>query len=93
MFISLLMYIKKLNRQIKLKHGQIWVNGKVNTHFDTPLRPDDEVLINHEHTKTTFNNPYLRIVWEDESPIAMRNLLAPKLRGGAISIWILITRI
>ncbi|MGP1420780.1 MAG: RluA family pseudouridine synthase [Tannerella sp.] len=54
-----------------LKHGQIWVNGKVNTHFDTPLRPGDEVLISHERAKTTFNNPYLRIVWEDESLIVI----------------------
>ena len=54
-----------------LKHGQIWVNGKVKTHFDTPLRPGDEVLISHERAKTTFNNPYLRIVWEDESLIVI----------------------
>lgn len=54
-----------------LKHGQIWVNGKVKTHFDTPLRPGDEVLISHERAKTMFNNPYLRIVWEDESLIVI----------------------
>ncbi len=54
-----------------LKHGQIWVNGKVKTHFDTLLRPGDELLISHERAKTMFNNPYLRIVWEDESLIVI----------------------
>lgn len=54
-----------------LKHGRIWVNGNVKTHFDTPLHPGDEVLISHERAKTTFNNPYLRIVWEDESLIVV----------------------
>ncbi len=54
-----------------LKHGQIWVNGKVTTHFDTPLQAGDKVLVSHERNTVAFNNPYLRIVWEDESFIVI----------------------
>ena len=49
-----------------LRHGQIWVNGRVTTHFDTPLTPGDTVLISHERGRPAFNSPYLRIVWEDD---------------------------
>ena len=45
-----------------LRHGQIWVNGRVTTHFDMPLRPGDTVLISHERGRPAFNSPYLRIV-------------------------------
>ena len=54
-----------------LRHGQIWVNGRVTTHFDMPLRPGDTVLISHERGRPAFNSPYLRIVWEDESLIVI----------------------
>lgn len=54
-----------------LKHGQIWVNGKVTTHFDTPLNAGDKVLVSHERNKVAFNSPYLRIVWEDDSFIVI----------------------
>ena len=54
-----------------LRHGQIWVNGRVTTHFDTPLGPGDVVLISHERGRPAFNSPYLRIVWEDDSLIVI----------------------
>ena len=54
-----------------LRHGQIWVNGRVTTHFDTPLAPGDVVLISHERGRPAFNSPYLRIVWEDDSLIVI----------------------
>ena len=54
-----------------LRHGQIWVNGRVTTHFDTSLAPGDIVLISHERGRPTFNSPYLRIVWEDDSLIVI----------------------
>ncbi len=61
-----------LNQQSKssvkalLKHGQISVNGRVMTQFDTPLRPGDQVGISYERGRVEFNHPSLRIVWEDE---------------------------
>ena len=54
-----------------LRHGQIWVNGRVTTHFDMPLRPGDTVLVSHERGRPAFNSPYLRIVWEDDSLIVI----------------------
>lgn len=54
-----------------LRHGQIWVNGRVTTHFDTSLAPGDIVLISHERGRPAFNSPYLRIVWEDDSLIVI----------------------
>ena len=54
-----------------LRHGQIWVNGRVTTHFDMPLRPGDIVLVSHERGRPAFNSPYLRIVWEDDSLIVI----------------------
>ncbi|NDV55653.1 RluA family pseudouridine synthase [Parabacteroides sp. 52] len=48
-----------------LAHGQISVNGKVTTQFDTPLTPNDVVGISYERGKVAFNHPLLKIVWED----------------------------
>jgi len=49
-----------------LGHGQISVNGKVTTHFDTPVEPNDVVGISYERGKPAFNHQMLKIVWEDE---------------------------
>jgi 23S rRNA pseudouridine1911/1915/1917 synthase len=54
-----------------LRHGQVWVNGTPVTHFDTPLRPGDEVLVSHEKGRVMFNHPLLRIVWEDDELIVV----------------------
>lgn len=49
-----------------LSHRQILVNEKVTVQFNTPLVPGDEVMVSHERGKVEFNNPLLRIVWEDD---------------------------
>ena len=54
-----------------LKHGQVFVNGKSMTHFDTPLNAGDEVLISHEKGQIEFNHPLLKIVWEDDELIVV----------------------
>lgn len=54
-----------------LSHGYISVNGSVTTQFDTPLEPDDKVLICPKRGKVMFNNPLLKIVWEDDDLIVV----------------------
>ncbi len=49
-----------------LKHGQILVNGKVTTQFDTPLKPGHVVGVSYERGKPELSHPLLRIVWEDD---------------------------
>lgn len=66
-----------LNEQSKssvkglLAHGQISVNGKVTSQFDTPLAVGDEVTVSYERGKVEFNNPLLTIVWEDDDLIVV----------------------
>jgi len=66
-----------LNEQSKssvkslLKHGQIYVNGRVSTQFDTPLQKGDQVKISYERGRVEFNHPLLRIVSEDEDLIVV----------------------
>lgn len=61
-----------LNQQSKssvkamLGHGQISVNGKVTTQFDTPLKPKDILGISYERGKVPFSHPQLKIVYEDD---------------------------
>lgn len=54
-----------------LAHGQILVNGKVISQFDTPLLPNDVVGISFERGKTPFSHPMLAILWEDEDIIVV----------------------
>ena len=54
-----------------LKHGQVFLNGKSVTHFDTPLNADDEIFISHEKGEVSFNHPQLKIVWEDSELIVV----------------------
>jgi len=54
-----------------LKHGQVYLNGKSVTHFDTPLNVGDEVFISHEKGRVEFNHPHLKIVWEDDELIVV----------------------
>ncbi|MDL2208360.1 RluA family pseudouridine synthase [Parabacteroides sp. OttesenSCG-928-O15] len=67
-----------LNQQSKssvkamLGHGQISVNGKVTTQFDTPLEPKDVVGISYERGKVAFNHPQLSVLWEDDQLIVVR---------------------
>lgn len=69
--------LELLNQQSKssvkslLKHGQIQVNGKSATHFDTPLTAGDKVFISHEKGRVEFNHPQLTIVWEDDELIVV----------------------
>lgn len=54
-----------------LAHGQISVNGRVTSQFDTPLTPNDIVGISYEKGKVPFNHPLLKIVWEDDFVIVV----------------------
>ncbi|MCD7977378.1 MAG: RluA family pseudouridine synthase [Tannerellaceae bacterium] len=49
-----------------LKHGQISVNGRVSTQFDTPLEVKDVVGISYERGKIEFNHPKVQVLWEDD---------------------------
>jgi 23S rRNA pseudouridine1911/1915/1917 synthase len=75
---TLLPYLLEwLNQQSKtsvkglLSRGQVWVNAVPSTHFNTPLKPGDEVFISHEKAPVPFNHPQLKIVWEDEELIVV----------------------
>ena len=75
---TLLPYLLELlNNQSKnsvkslLKHGQVFVNGRSATHFDTPLTSGDKVFISHEKGRIEFNHPQLKIVWEDDELIVV----------------------
>ena len=75
---TLLPYLLEwLNQQSKtsvkslLAHGQVWVNGTPSTHFNTPLKPGDEVFISQKKGPVPFNHPQLKIVWEDDELIVV----------------------
>ncbi len=63
-----------------LSRGQISVNGKVTRQFDTELRPNDTVGINYGRGKVEFNNPLLKIIWEDDDLIVINK------REGLLSV-------
>ena len=63
-----------------MSRGQISVNGKVTRQFDAPLNPNDTVGINYGRGKVEFNNPLLRIVWEDDDLIVINK------REGLLSV-------
>ena len=63
-----------------LSRGQISVNGKVTRQFDAALNPNDTVGINYGRGKVEFNNPLLRIVWEDDDLIVINK------REGLLSV-------
>ena len=55
--------------------------GKERTRqFDAPLNPNDTVGINYGRGKVEFNNPLLRIVWEDDDLIVINK------REGLLSV-------
>jgi 23S rRNA pseudouridine1911/1915/1917 synthase len=54
-----------------LGHGQVLLNGKAVTHFNTPLTKGDELFISHEKGRVIFNHPQMKIVWEDEDIIVI----------------------
>ncbi len=49
-----------------LKYRHIAVKDKAVTQFDTPLLPGDEVKVNFGRSFYKFNNPQVRIIYEDE---------------------------
>ena len=69
--IELLSHQSKNSVKSLLKHGQVSVNGKTVTHFDTPLQIGDKIFISHEKGRVEFNHPQLKIVWEDEELIVV----------------------
>ena len=68
---ELLSHQSKSSVKSLLKHGQISVNGRSVTHFDTPLNPGDKIFISHEKGRVEFNHPQLKIVWEDDELIVV----------------------
>lgn len=69
--IELLSQQSKSSVKALLKHGQVQINGKSATHFDTPVNVGDEVFISHEKGRAEFNHPKLTIVWEDDELIVV----------------------
>lgn len=54
-----------------LQHRQIKVNKTVTTRFDYELRPDDLVQVNITREFQVFNNPRIKIVYEDDDIIVV----------------------
>jgi len=69
--IDLLKEQSKSSIKSILGHGQISVNGKVTSQFDTILEPNDIVGISYERGKVAFNHSMLKVVWEDDSLIVV----------------------
>ena len=64
-----------------LGNGQISVDGKMTRQFDTPLSPGQTVGINYGgRRKVEFNNPLLKIIWEDDDLIVINK------REGLLSV-------
>ena len=63
-----------------LGHGQISINKRMTRQFDAALKPGDKVGINFGRGKVEFNNPLLRIVWEDD------DLIVVNMKAGLLSI-------
>ncbi|MBO4500112.1 MAG: RluA family pseudouridine synthase [Bacteroidaceae bacterium] len=65
----LLQVLKDKNRtEVKnlLKYRHVAVKGKVVSQYDTPLQPGDSVDVNLGRSFIRFNNPQIRIIYEDE---------------------------
>lgn len=54
-----------------LRHGQIMVDGKVTTAFDTPVLPGSVVNVNTSRQFITLRHPRLRLVYEDDDVIVI----------------------
>lgn len=54
-----------------LHHRQVSVNDKITTHFDTQLKPDDRISINHSHGNPELNHPKLSVIYEDTDLIVV----------------------
>lgn len=49
-----------------LKYRHVAIQGKAVTQFDTPLEPGDTVQVNFGRSFYKFNNPQVRIMYEDD---------------------------
>lgn len=49
-----------------LKYRHVAVRGEVVSQFDTPLKPGDAVDVNLGRSFIKFNNPQIRIIYEDD---------------------------
>ena len=75
--------LKELSRTATkglLSRGQISVNGRATKQFDTPLNPGDIVSVSYGKRNVEFNNPLLKIIWEDE------DLIVVNKREGLLSV-------
>lgn len=54
-----------------LSHRHIAIKGKPVTQFDTPLLPGDKVQVNFGRSFYQFQNPQVRILFEDENIIVI----------------------
>ena len=63
-----------------LSHGQIYVNDRIVTQFDTPIQPDDKVMVGYARGNVAFNNRLLNIIYEDNAVIVVNK------REGLLSV-------
>lgn len=54
-----------------LKHGQMMVDGVVDTAFDTPVPPGGKVEVNVTRPFVVLRNPRLQLVYEDDDVIVV----------------------
>lgn len=54
-----------------MRLGQVMVNGVVQTHFNHPLQPGDDVWVNTSRQWQTFSHPRLHIIYEDDDIIVV----------------------
>ncbi|MFV0390652.1 MAG: RluA family pseudouridine synthase [Paludibacteraceae bacterium] len=63
-----------------LAHRQVSVNDKITTQFDTPLKINDRVTINHSRGNEELNHPKLSIIYED------RDLIVVEKKEGLLTV-------
>ena len=76
--MGLLAFMENVRKDIKkndikkwLKFGQLMVDGKVTTAFDTPVLPGTEVKLNVGRPFVQFRHPRIEIVYEDDDVIVI----------------------
>lgn len=63
-----------------LAHRQVSVNDKITTQFDTALKTNDRVTINHSRGNEELNHPKLTIIYED------RDLIVVEKKEGLLTV-------
>lgn len=69
--ISTLSHLSRTEIKSMLKYKHIAIKGSAITQFDHPLLPGDEVQINFGRSFYKFNNPQIKVLYEDKYMIVI----------------------